>query len=147
MQKIAIPSLLLLTALYNGLANADAPKPIKSSAAQVNGAIYQQANAVKEGSGTSSTIDVVTYDSKDKAFQTGMFKSGPMKVELKAPGLDHDEFLHFISGGITLTSSDGTRMEVGAGESVTLPKGWTGTFETAGYSKIYVIYNAPAAKP
>jgi uncharacterized cupin superfamily protein len=50
--------------------------------------------------------------------------------------------MYFIEGGITLTSQDGTKQIVRAGEAVTLPKEWKGVFETDGYTKFWVIYSA-----
>jgi len=43
---------------------------------------------------------------------------------------------------VTLTSADGTVQTISAGEAVTVPKEWTGTFATDGYTKIWVIYSA-----
>lgn len=41
---------------------------------------------------------------------------------------------------MTLTSADGSVMVVHAGEAVTLPRGWTGTVDTKGYTKLYATY-------
>lgn len=130
-----------------GVAHAEVIKPIKSSRAEIAGTIFKRPDAVKEQVEGTPTVDVVTYTSKDSTFQTGMYKSGPMHEEIKdGPGFPHEEFLYFLSGSVKLTSSDGSSMVVNAGESVTIPKGWTGVFETKGYTKIYVIYDANAAK-
>lgn len=131
-----------------GMAHADVIKPVKSTRSEVRGAIFKGPNARKEpGENGTAAIDAVTYTSQDGAFQTGMYKSGPMREEIaEAPGFPHEEFLHFLSGSVKLTSSDGSSMVVHAGESVTIPKGWTGVFETKGYTKIYVIYDAAAKK-
>ncbi len=50
--------------------------------------------------------------------------------------------MFFLEGGVTLTSSDGTELVINAGEAVTIPKEWTGVFETDGYTKICVIYSS-----
>ena len=42
---------------------------------------------------------------------------------------------------VTLTSSDGTVQVIGAGEGVSIPREWTGVWETEGYTKIWVIYS------
>jgi uncharacterized cupin superfamily protein len=49
--------------------------------------------------------------------------------------------MYFIKGSVTLTSSDGRVQSVEAGEAVTIPKEWTGIWETEGYTKIWVIYS------
>ncbi len=42
--------------------------------------------------------------------------------------------------------SDGTKLVVSAGEAVTIPKEWTGVWQTDGYMKIWVIYEG-ASEP
>ncbi|MGY2374470.1 cupin domain-containing protein [Pseudomonas sp. SDO524_S393] len=138
----------LLTAplLCTGVAMADTLSPTKTSHEQVSGSIFSRPDAVKGTFAGAPTVDVVTHESADKAFQTGMYKSGPMREELGAPGTPYEEFLYFTAGGVTLTSTDGKVITVKAGESVSIPKGWTGVFETKGYEKIYAIYDAEATK-
>ena len=51
-----------------------------------------------------------------------------------------DEIFYIIEGSITLTSADGSVMTSGAGETLSIPKEWTGTWDTDGYSKIWAIY-------
>ena len=50
--------------------------------------------------------------------------------------------MFFLEGSVTLTSSDGTVTVVNAGEAVTIPKEFTGVWESDGYRKIWVIYSA-----
>jgi len=96
---------------------------------------------------------VTTFTSTNAAFQTGIYRSGPSHEEINGPnGLPFNEFLYFLSGGVMLTSSDGTVMTVKTGETVTLPKGWIERFDTSGYTKLYAVYSpddrkvaAPAA--
>lgn len=87
------------------------------------------------------TLDVTSLLSSDKKFASGMYKSGKTRVEVNEP-YGVDEFMYFLEGGITLTSDDGTVQTIEAGEGVTVPKEWTGIFETEGYRKIWVIYSA-----
>ena len=47
---------------------------------------------------------------------------------------------YIIEGSITLTSADGSVLTSGAGETLSIPKEWTGIWETDGYSKIWAIY-------
>jgi uncharacterized cupin superfamily protein len=78
--------------------------------------------------------------SSDKAFSTGMYQSGKTRLEVIEP-YGVDEFMYFIKGSVRLTSSDGRVQSVEAGEAVTIPKEWTGIWETEGYTKIWVIYS------
>ena len=49
--------------------------------------------------------------------------------------------MYFLEGSVTLTSADGTVQVINAGEAVTIPKEWTGTWDTEGYTKMWVIYS------
>jgi uncharacterized cupin superfamily protein len=123
-------------------AQAEVIKPVKLTKPEIAGPIFQRNDAVHEKKDGNATTDVVTFTSGDSGFQTGMYKSGPLhEVIANAPGYPYNEFLYFISGGATLTSSDGSVVTVHVGEAVTIPRGWTGTFDTKGYTKMYVTYN------
>jgi uncharacterized cupin superfamily protein len=63
-----------------------------------------------------------------------------VRAEITAP-YGVNEYMHFLEGGVTLTSSDGTVTEIRAGDSVVIPADWTGVWDTKGYTKIYVIYS------
>jgi uncharacterized cupin superfamily protein len=128
-------------------AQAEVLKPIKITKPEINGAIFQRKDAVHENKDGNATTDVVTFTSEDNGYQTGLYKSGPLhEVISKAPGYPYNEFLYFISGGATFTSADGSVVTVHAGEAVTLPKHWLGTFDTKGYTKFYVTYNPDDVK-
>jgi uncharacterized cupin superfamily protein len=88
----------------------------------------------------NTTLDVTSFLSSDGHFASGMYRSGAVRIEIDEP-YGVDEFMYFLEGGVTLTSSDGTVQVVNAGEAVTIPKEWTGTWETEGYTKIWVIYS------
>ena len=88
----------------------------------------------------NTTLDVTTLLSSDKKFASGMYKSGKTRSEINVP-YGVDEFMYFLEGGVTLTSSDGSVQVVAAGEAVTIPKEWTGIWDTDGYTKIWVIYS------
>ncbi|MYK27917.1 MAG: DUF861 domain-containing protein, partial [Gammaproteobacteria bacterium] len=87
------------------------------------------------------TLDVTTLLSSDGKFASGMYRSDKVSIEIAEP-YGVDEFMYFLEGGVTLTSADGTVQTINAGEAVTVPKEWTGTFATDGYTKIWVIYSA-----
>jgi uncharacterized cupin superfamily protein len=86
------------------------------------------------------TQDVTSLLSSDKKFASGMYKSGKTRSEINEP-YGVDEFMFFLTGGVTLTSSDGSVTKINAGEGVTIPKEWTGIWDTEGYTKIWVIYS------
>ena len=69
-----------------------------------------------------------------------MYKAGKSRFEITEP-YGVDEFMLFLEGSVTLTSTDGSQMTINAGEAVTIPKEWTGVWETEGYRKIWVIYS------
>ena len=88
----------------------------------------------------NTTLDVTSLLSSDKKFASGMYKSGKVRIEITEP-YGVDEFMYFLEGSVTLTSSDGTVTEIEAGDSVVIPAEWTGVWDTEGYTKIYVIYS------
>jgi len=116
--------------------------PVKISKADTTGTIFAQSDMIetkhKDG---HVTQDVTSLLSSDKKFASGMYKSGKTRSEITEP-YGVDEFMFFLEGGVTLTSADGTITKINAGEGVTIPKEWTGIWDTDGYTKIWVIYSA-----
>ena len=122
-----------------------APKPVRMSKAQIAGAIFEDYKPIvtrhENERGAYKTEDVEAFLSSDQHFDAGMYRSGPNRFEITEP-YGVDEFMYFLKGGVTLTSSDGTALKIRAGDAVVIPKEWTGVWETDGYTKIYVIYSA-----
>jgi len=119
-------------------------QPAVMNAADIDGEIFQRANLEVSQRENGKVLDVVSLLSSDKKFVTGMYQAPAGRFEIKdAYGVD--EYMHFLKGSVTLTSSNGKVTVIKAGDSVTLPKEWTGTWETEGYTKIYVIYSADRA--
>jgi ethanolamine utilization protein EutQ len=98
---------------------------------------------------TETSDGHVTKDRVMGASQDGHFKSGLSSFQGGRGSIDSypvDEFMFFLKGGVTLTSADGTALQVRAGEAVYVPKGWKGMWNTkAGYTKFYVVYDAVKA--
>jgi len=115
--------------------------PAKISKADVTGEIFTRDDMITSTHDDGhTTLDVTTLLSSDGKFASGMYKSGKTRSEINEP-YGVDEFMYFLEGGVTLTSSDGTVTEIGAGEGVSIPKEWTGIWDTDGYTKIWVIYS------
>jgi uncharacterized cupin superfamily protein len=114
--------------------------PAKISKEDMSGKIFERPEMIETTHGSNTTLDVTTLLSSDKKFASGMYRSGKVRSEIKEP-YGVDEFMYFIEGGVTLTSSDGSILVIGAGEAATIPKEWTGIWETEGYTKIWVIYS------
>ena len=115
-------------------------KPVKISKEIVAGDIYNHPDMVKETQNGNTTLDVTTMLSSDGKFGTGMYRSGKIRFEITEP-YGVDEFFYILEGSITLISADGTVTKTNAGEAVSIPKEWTGIWDTDGYSKIWVIYS------
>ena len=93
----------------------------------------------------TSARDLVANESADGCLQTGVYETGRNRFTVDQP-YPHDEFMYFLKGGVSLRSTDGSVTEVAAGDGVLLPKGWTGVWDSAGYRKIYVIYDCKKAQ-
>lgn len=115
--------------------------PAKMSKSEISGDIFNRADVEKtEHEGGRTTLDVTSLLSSDEKFASGMYRSGKVRFEVSEP-YGVDEFMYFLEGSVTLTSSDGSVQEILAGEAVTIPKEWTGVWDTEGYTKIWVIYS------
>jgi uncharacterized cupin superfamily protein len=131
---------VLATHAYADNHAASALHPAKLSKNDIAGAIFKHPDTVVSGSGEDKVMDITSLMSSDGRFASGMYSAGPSKEVIDEP-YGVDEFMYFLEGGVTLTSSDGTVTEIDAGEAVTIAKEWTGIWETQGYKKIWVIYS------
>jgi uncharacterized cupin superfamily protein len=113
--------------------------PAKISKEDAAGAIYNRPDMVEETNNGNTTLDVMTMLSSDGKFGTGMYRSGKVHYDITEP-YGVDEFFYILEGSITLTSADGTVQTMNAGDAVSIPKEWTGTWDTDGYNKVWVIY-------
>ena len=119
----------------------DTVLPAKISAVDISGKIFERSDMqeTKHKDGHTA-LDVTSLLSSDKKFGSGMYRSSKVRFEVTEP-YGVDEFMYFLEGGVTLTSSDGSVQVIAAGEAVTIPKEWTGVWDTDGYTKIWVIYS------
>jgi uncharacterized cupin superfamily protein len=141
MKKIIVTTIILGAAAVAISANHETAVPVKISKQDMSGSIFSSDNMIRtEHESGNVTLDVTTLLSSDKKFASGMYKSGKSYFEATEP-YGVDEFMYFIEGGVTLTSSDGSVQVINAGDAVTIPKEWTGIWDTEGYTKIWVIYS------
>ncbi len=134
--------LVVLTLLVQGSAFADhhVVKPLVMNKADIAGEIFSRPDMIKKEHPGGPTYDVISHMGKDDKFASGMYRAGASRFEITEP-YGVDEFMYFLEGSVTLTSSDGSVLVINAGDAVTIPKEWTGVWETKGYTKIYVIYS------
>lgn len=120
--------------------NHEVARPARISKADIAGGIFDRPDMLETTHDDGhKTLDVTTLLSSDGKFASGMYKSGKTRSEITEP-YGVDEFMFFLEGSVTLTSSDGSVQVINAGEAVTIPKEWTGIWDTDGYVKIWVIY-------
>jgi len=124
----------------SALAAAETIKPAKLSTADLMGKAFDNPNTIITETPTGNILDITSLKSSDGKFASGMYKAGKSRFEITEP-YGVDEFMFFLEGSVTLTSDDGSQMTINAGEVVTIPKEWTGVWETEGYRKIWVIYS------
>ena len=142
MRKILVIVMILAAAAVAISAQGEqAALPAKISKAEMGGSIFKREDMTRtEHESGNVTLDVTSLLSSDGKFASGMYQSGKSYFEATDP-YGVDEFMSFIEGGVTLTSSDGTVTEIKAGDAVTIPKEWVGIWDTDGYTKIWVIYS------
>ena len=119
---------------------AEHVQPAKLSKDEIGGEIFDRPDMLETTADDNTTQEVTSFLSSDKRLGSGMYKSGAVRIEIEEP-YGVDEFMYFLEGGVTLTSSDGKVHVINAGEGVTIPKEWTGVWDTQGYTKIWVIYS------
>jgi uncharacterized cupin superfamily protein len=116
-------------------------QPTKIPGADALGAAFLRPEAVKYPgrNGDSGSINVAMLKSKDGHMISGLYQSAASKVTIQSYKVD--EFMYFLEGGVTLTSADGKVTKIVAGDAVTIPAGWAGTWDSTAYKKYYVIYD------
>ena len=143
MKKIILATVIgvfmSVTTMSNDHEESTVVIPAKISKEDATGAIYNRPDMVEETNNGNTTLDVMTMLSSDGRFGTGMYQSGKAHYDITEP-YGVDEFFYILEGSITLTSVDGTVQTMNAGEAVSIPKEWTGTWDTDGYNKVWVIY-------
>ena len=116
--------------------------PTKITKEDAAGMLFQRDDVTEtthpDGHKTASVTSMVSSDGK---FYSGMYRSTKTRFEIIEP-YGVDEFMYFLSGSVNLISKDGSVMTVHAGEAITMPKEWTGTWDTDGFEKIWVIYSS-----
>lgn len=117
---------------------ADVPKPVKITAAEAAGPVFNRKDAVHENGAEGATTDVSIMQSADKKMQAGLYKAAASDTPIEA--YPEDEFCYLLTGSVKLTSADGTVLDIKAGEAFAIRKGWKGRWTTPGYTKYYVTY-------
>ena len=139
MKFYLITVLAVIITISNVAVTDDVITPSKITKEEVSGKIFERDTVITTHHGDSTQLDAQTLLGKDRKFESGMFKSGAVRHVIKEP-YGVDEFMYFIKGSVTLTSSDGSVQTINAGEAVSIPKEWTGIWQTEGYTKFYAIY-------
>ena len=138
---VLVAAFTISTATSEPLESTEAlPLPAKISKEDIAGKIFERKDMIETDHGTHTTLDVTSLLSSDKKFASGMYRSGKVHFNVNEP-YGVDEFMFFIEGGVTLTSTDGSVQIINTGEAVTIPKEWTGVWDTDGYTKFWVIYS------
>lgn len=140
-QIISISLLSGLAMLAQNSVAGDVVLPAELTKSDIAGKAFERPDMfeTKHDDGHTS-LDVTSLLSSDKKFGSGIYRSGKTRSDITEP-YGVDEFMYFLEGSVTLTSSDGTVQVIEAGEAVTIPKEWTGIWDTEGYTKLWVIYS------
>ncbi|MDX1562292.1 MAG: cupin domain-containing protein [Gammaproteobacteria bacterium] len=74
-----------------------------------------------------------------------IFASTPATTDHRNRPLEYDEFVLVLNGKLILTEQNGNRQEFLPGDTVILPKGYTGTWQMQGdYRELAVVPSAPS---
>lgn len=139
---VGLTSVLVLSQSLATVIYADPVHPAVMSVEDQTGKVFERPEAVVKKAEEGYILEFTSMMSSDGHFGSGMYDSGPaVEIYTDDEPYGYDEFMYFLEGGVTLTSSDGTVTEINAGDAVTIPKEWVGTWETDGYRKIWVFYS------
>jgi uncharacterized cupin superfamily protein len=90
-----------------------------------------------EATGEEMQTTGVTLWEKDGS-ETGVWECTPGPSRWT---LDTNEFVHVLAGKMTITEDGGRPVDVGPGDTLLFPKGWTGTWDIhETIRKLYVIF-------
>ena len=124
----------------------EVPTVQRLSAEMLTGSVFSDSRTEtlieSSDAGDTPASDLIWHESEDRCLQTGVYETGPNRYVVDEP-YPYDELMMFVSGTVTLTPSTGTPVVVVPGDTVMLPKGWTGVWDSEGYRKVYVIYDCP----
>lgn len=80
------------------------------------------------------------FNSNDGTLKTGIWECNPGRFT--ADRTQASETCYILSGRVTLHDADGRSQDLGAGDMLTLPKGWTGEWTIHELTrKIYIIHD------
>ena len=120
------------------LAADDVLHPVTMTKEQIAGSIWQDFDPVTATEEGVTTDDVEVFRSKAEDFDAGMWRSTEAHWDIES--YPYNEYIHVLEGSITLTSADGHVTEINPGDSVVIPLGWKGRWDSPGVTKIYVIH-------
>jgi uncharacterized cupin superfamily protein len=88
--------------------------------------------------GNQQEASRVLWTSADERISIGIWECTPGRFT--ADRTKASEFCHLISGRIEMTHADGRTVQLGAGDAINLPLGWTGEWRVLEQvRKLYVI--------
>ena len=93
---------------------------------------------LEEATGPEMTTSGITIWSDESGSETGIWQctAGPSHWTLET-----NEFVNILSGSMTVTPDGGDPVEIGPGDTVLFPIGWSGTWEIhETLRKLYVIF-------
>ncbi|PIL21348.1 hypothetical protein P775_04990 [Puniceibacterium antarcticum] len=97
-------------------------------------------------SGNQREAAKALFQSNDKALNIGIWDCSPGRFT--ADRAESSETCYILSGRVTLHDSDGRAQDLGAGDMMTLPKGWRGEWTIHEQTrKIYILHEDTDQSP
>jgi uncharacterized cupin superfamily protein len=135
---------LLTFALIAGgasaLALAAQADPIKLTNAEAM-ATLSSPSATSNNSGPIKTGNYTILTSPDKRMVVGVYRMSAGRFPGGPNGYGLTEFAYVLKGKLSLVGDDGKTIEVGPGESVSLTRGWKGTWGATEETTYYYVAN------
>jgi uncharacterized protein len=102
------------------------------------GATLESSGSLKEATGHEMTTSSLTLWEDGKGAEAGIWECTPGPSRWS---LDTHEYVHIVSGRMTVTRDGEGAVEIGPGDTVFFERGWKGTWDISDtLRKLYVIF-------
>ena len=142
---IMLATLVLFTASASGdEKKAEAPSPVRIDAEKLAGLGLEEYEPFPKEivlSGRSKHSYHTFFSGEEVVVE--VYEAEPAKLKIDEPW-PYDEFIYVLSGKLVLTDAQGTATEYSAGDSLVVPKGFSGTWQMIGNFRELVVIEKKA---
>ena len=121
------------------------PIAIEKSYLEGKGLVAQDPSATDDSVTTDGPVSNSAHTFHEEKIHVSVIESEPAKVRID--GHPYDEFVHILEGRLILTLDDGREFKFEQGDSLVVPKGYTGTWHMPEKYRELVVTDWPPTDP